>query len=106
MCQFSGKTNNFDFFGSNLPKNEFWGRSWVELGEGGWSWVEVGARFSNTHFGSNNVEGVGESWVEAEMSWVEVDGPGWRWVHGFVIPILQYPISREVKATRQCNLVS
>ena len=24
------------------------------------------------YFGSNNVEGVAESWVEAEMSWVEV----------------------------------
>ena len=24
--------------------------SWVELGGGGWSWVELGARFSNTHF--------------------------------------------------------
>ena len=23
--------------------------SWVELGGGGWSWVELGARFSNTH---------------------------------------------------------
>ena len=23
-------------------------------------------------FGSNNVEGVAESWVEAEISWVEV----------------------------------
>ena len=22
--------------------------SWVEVGGGGWSWVEVGARFSNT----------------------------------------------------------
>ena len=48
------------------------------------------------YFGSNNVEGVAENWVEAEMSWVEVDGAGWswveveeawwRWVHGFVIP--------------------
>ena len=36
------------------------------------------------HFGSNNVEGVAESWAEAEMSWVEVDGAGWRWVHGLV----------------------
>ena len=42
---------------------------------------------------SNIVEGVAESWVEAEMSWVEVemswvevDGAGWRWVHGLVIP--------------------
>ena len=38
-------------------------------------------------FGSNIVEGVVESWVEAEMSWVEVDGAewrlkwaGWRWM--------------------------
>ena len=38
------------------------------------------------YFGSNIVEGVGESWVEAEMSLVEVDGAGWRWVHGLVIP--------------------
>ena len=30
------------------------------------------------YFGSNIVEGVAESWVEAEMSWVEVDGAGWR----------------------------
>ena len=26
MCQFSVKTDNFDLFGPNLPKNEFW--SW------------------------------------------------------------------------------
>ena len=37
------------------------------------------------YFGSNNVEGVAETWVEAEMSWVEVDGSGWRWVHGSAI---------------------
>ena len=39
------------------------------------------------YFGSNIVEGVAESWVEAEMSWMEVGGAGWRWVHGLVIPI-------------------
>ena len=56
------------------------------------------------YFGSNIVEGIAESWGEAEMSWVEVeiswveadgagrswvelDGAGWRWVHGSVIPI-------------------
>ena len=56
------------------------------------------------YFGSNIVEGVAESWVEAKMGWVEVemswvevdgagwscvemDGAGWRWVHGLVIPI-------------------
>ena len=55
------------------------------------------------YFGPNVVEGVAESWVEAEMSrvevdgawwcwlevkmsWVEVDGAGWSWVHGLVIP--------------------
>ena len=39
------------------------------------------------YFGSSIVEGVGESWVEAEMSWVEVDGAGrrlksakWKWM--------------------------
>ena len=46
------------------------------------------------YFGSNIVEVVAESWVEAEMScvevemsWLEVDGAGWRWVHGLVIPV-------------------
>ena len=44
------------------------------------------------NFGSNIVEGVSESRVEAEMSWVDVgghgwswvelDGAGWTWVHG------------------------
>ena len=39
------------------------------------------------HFGSNIVEGIAESWVEAEMSWievgiswVEVNGAGWSWM--------------------------
>ena len=39
------------------------------------------------YFGSNNVEGVAKSWVEAEMSWVEyemswveVDEAGWEWM--------------------------
>ena len=41
------------------------------------------------YFGSIIVEGVAESWVEAEMSWVEVDGAGWRWVHSLVIPLLK-----------------
>ena len=29
------------------------------------------------YFGSNIVEGVAESWVEAEMSWMDVDRAGW-----------------------------
>ena len=42
------------------------------------------------YFGSNIVEGVTESWEEAEMSWVEVDGAGWSWVHGLAIPNFQW----------------
>ena len=29
------------------------------------------------YFGCNNIEGVAESWVDAEMSLVEVDGGVW-----------------------------
>ena len=32
------------------------------------------------YFGSNNVEGVAVSWVEAKMKWMEVDGAGWSWI--------------------------
>ena len=71
VCQFSVKMNDFKFFGLNLGKLPnyalFWfkycwgwcrelggdwnelGGGWNELGGGRWSWVEVGARFSNTH---------------------------------------------------------
>ena len=28
------------------------------------------------YFGSNNVEGVADSWVEVQMSWMKVDGAG------------------------------
>ena len=31
MCQFSGKTDSFDFFGPNLPKNGFWGQNFEIL---------------------------------------------------------------------------
>ena len=37
----------------------------MELGEGGWSWVEVDG---------------------AQWSWVDVDGAEWSWVHSLVIP--------------------
>ena len=38
------------------------------------------------YFGSYNIEGVAESFVEDEMSWLELDRAGWRWVHGSAIP--------------------
>ena len=54
------KTDNFDFFNLNFGKLPNY----------------IG------YFGSNNVEGVAESWVEPERSWMEVDGAGCRWVNG------------------------
>ena len=58
-------------------------------------------------FGSNIVEDVIESWVEAEISWlevdaagwswVEVDGAGWRWVRGLVIPFFFLPSTTDCK---------
>ena len=74
MCQFSVKTDNFESFGLTLGKSPNYMR----------------------YSGSNNVEDVAESLMEAEMSWVEVGGGElrwmelggavWRWVHGLAIP--------------------
>ena len=50
VYQFSGKTDKIEFFGLNLGKLP--------------NYLQ--------NFGSYNVEGVTESWVETEMSWVEV----------------------------------
>ena len=110
MYQFSGETDNFDFFGPNLLKIDFgsefqksksgFGIStsefpemsifkqnrqpsifWPKFGEIAW-YVR--------YWGSNNVGGVAGSWVEAQMSWLDVDearfrlkwagGDGWSWV--------------------------
>ena len=91
--------NNFDFFDPNLPQKGFWGRNFETLSLESESAPAIyhGCQFSGKtgnfeifglnlgklpnyvqYFGSYNVEGVAESWVEAEMSWVEVDGAGWR----------------------------
>ena len=108
MCQFSGKTDNFDFFHTNLPKNGFWDWNFENLcpeSESA-SPIHHECQFSVKtdnfeffglnlgklpnhvrYFGSYSVEGVRESWLEAEMSWVEVemrwvkvDGAEWSWV--------------------------
>ena len=50
--QFSVKMNNFEFFYLNLSKLPNYVR----------------------YFGSNNVEGVAESWIETVISWVELGG--------------------------------
>ena len=44
--------NNFEFFDLNLDKSPNYVR----------------------YFGSNNFEGVAESWIETEISWVELGG--------------------------------
>ena len=86
---------NFDFFTPNLPRKEFWGRNFKNLSTDSESappryhvsqfsvktdyleffGLNLG-KWPNyvQYFGSNNVEGVAKSWVEAEMSWVNVDG--------------------------------
>ena len=33
MCQFSDKTDNFDFLSPNLPKNGFWGQNFKNLSQ-------------------------------------------------------------------------
>ena len=99
MHAFSGKTENFDFFGPNLPKNGFWGRSFknlspdLESAPPRYHVCQFSIKMNNfeifslnlekldsylRYFGSNKVEDVAESWVEAEMSWVKVDRAKWR----------------------------
>ena len=34
VCQFSDKTDNFEFLGPNLPKNAFWGRNFKKSKSG------------------------------------------------------------------------
>ena len=93
MCtKSSGKTGNFDFFGPNLPQNEFWGRNFEVLSPDLESAAPIYHEFFDLnfgklpnyvrYFGSYNVEGVAKSW----WRWMEVDGAGWSWVHGLVIP--------------------
>ena len=82
MWQFSGKTNNFDFFDPNLSKNGFWGWNFKNLSADSKSApprnhvCQFSIKIDNfkffglnlgklpnyvQYFGSNNVEGVAES---------------------------------------------
>ena len=102
MCaNFSGKIENFDFFSPNLPKNRFLGRNFENISPDSqsappryqvcqfsgktYNFEFLGlnsGRLPNyvRYFGSYNVEGVAESWMEAEMSWVDVGGARWGWM--------------------------
>ena len=107
MPQCSGKVDNFVIFGTNLPKNYFWGRNFenpspdLESPPPSYHVRQFLGKTDNFEFfdqnlgklpdyvwcsGSYNVEGLVKSWVEAEMSWVEVGGARWRWLHGLAIP--------------------
>ena len=86
MCQFSDRTDNFDFLEPNLPKNRFWGWNMSLYSESApprYHVSQFSVKMDNfeffglnlgklpnyvQYFGSNIVEGVAESWVEAEMS--------------------------------------
>ena len=96
-ANFQEKTDNFDFFGQNLPKNEFWSRNFKNLSPDSESAppryheCQFSVKMDDfelfdlnlgklpnyvRYFGSNNVEGVAESWIETEMIWMEIDGAG------------------------------
>ena len=86
VCQFGGKSDNLDFFGPNLPKNEFWGRNFKNLSSDlesappRYHACQFSGKTKNfeffglnlgklpnyvRYFGSYNVEGVAESCMEA-----------------------------------------
>ena len=98
-ANFQAKRTTLTFFGPNLPKNGFWGRNFKNLSLDSESappmyhacqfsvkkdnfkffGLNLGKLLNYVrYFGSNDVEGVAESWVEAEISWVEVGGAVWK----------------------------
>ena len=83
VCQFSDKTNNFHFFGPNLPKSGFWGRNFKNLlmcanFQSKWTTYYLFALTLGKlpNYVRNELDGGGWSWMEVEMSWVELDGGG------------------------------
>ena len=104
MYQFSGRTDNFDFFDPNLPKKGFWGQNFEILSLESESAPSIyhECQFADKtnnleifglnlgkllnyvrYFGSYNVESVTESWVEVDRTgwrWMEPGGDGWSWV--------------------------
>ena len=86
MCQCSFKINNFELFGTNLPKNRFWG---VRISK-----MYVRIRNQDLQHTISVPVGAGWRWMEldrVEWSWVEMVGAGWRWGRGLVLPcFMQY----------------
>ena len=90
VCQFSDKTDNFDFLGPNLPKNGFLDQNFKNLSldfesaPPRYHVSQFSVKIDNfdifglnlgklpnyvQYFGSNIVEGVAESWVEVDGPW-------------------------------------
>ena len=100
MWQFSGKTENFDYFGPNIPKNVFWNQNFKNLGSDSES---VPPRFCTCQFlvkadnfeifslnfgklsikmrcfSSNTVEGVILVLTAQRTGW-RLKWAGWRWM--------------------------
>ena len=105
MCtNFQAKRTTLTFLTQFFPKNEFWGPNFKSLSAYSKSapLKDHRCQFSVKmdsiqffdlnfgklpnyvpYFGSNNVEGVTESYVEAEMSWVEEVGAWFSNTHFF-----------------------
>ena len=94
MCQFSGKTDNLNFKNLSLdsesvpPRYRVTRIQFTKKQQLQDTKIQFSVKMDNfeflslkfpdyvRYFGSNNVKGVVESWVEVKMSWVEVDGAG------------------------------
>ena len=103
VCQFSGKTNNSDFFDPNLSKNWFWGQNFKNLSADSRSGpprdhvCQFSVKMDNfelfdLNLGKllNYMQYVGSANVTLRVlqraGW-RLKLAGWRWVHGLVISI-------------------
>ena len=97
MCPFSGKTDNFEFFDPNLPKNWFWGWNFKNLSADSRSApsrdhvCQFSVKMDNFEFFGNcsimcNILVLITLRVLQRAGW-RLKLAGWRWVHGLVIPI-------------------
>ena len=116
MCEFSGKTNNFDFYGPNLPKNGFWAWNFKNLSLDSesppprYQVCQFPVKMDKFEFFGLNLgklpkcdilvltmlrvlqragwrlKWAGWRSIELGESWNELGALGWSWVNGLVIP--------------------
>ena len=97
MCQFSDKTDNFDFFGPNLSKNGFWGSNFKKLSADSEStppssrMCQFSVKTDNFQFLGLNLRKLPNTCdikiqitlrvlQRAGWRWMELSGAGWRWM--------------------------